>query len=65
MQDANMPFLLHIGAGKISVDPRYRNNGLKSLDFLGGGENVRAREFRQMHAPSEIFLTRMVLDGAF
>jgi uncharacterized protein len=65
LQDANMPFMLHIGAGQLPIDAAYRNNGIESRDFLGGGENLRARDFMLMHAPSEIFLTAMVLDGTF
>jgi predicted TIM-barrel fold metal-dependent hydrolase len=63
LQDANMPFMLHVGAGQIPVDAAYRNNGLKATDFLGGGENVRAKDFMLMHVPSELFLSALVLDG--
>jgi predicted TIM-barrel fold metal-dependent hydrolase len=65
LQDANMPFMLHIGAGLIPIDPAYLNNGLKITDFLGGGETVHAKDFMLMHAPSELFLSAMVLDGTF
>jgi predicted TIM-barrel fold metal-dependent hydrolase len=58
-----MPFMLHVGAGLIPVDPAYHNNGLKATDFLGGGENVRSKEFMLMHVPSEAFLSSLVLDG--
>lgn len=63
LQDANIPFMLHIGAGKPPVDAAFHNNGLKATDFLGGGENLRAKEFMVMHAPGEMFLTALVLDG--
>ena len=65
LQDANMPFMLHIGAGQIPIEPAWLNNGLKATDFLGGGETVRAKDFMLMHAPSELFLSAMVLDGTF
>ncbi len=65
LQDANMPFMTHIGAGQIPIDPAYLNNGLKTTDFLGGGETVRAKDFMLMHAPSELFLSALVLDGIF
>jgi predicted TIM-barrel fold metal-dependent hydrolase len=63
LQDANMPFMLHIGAGRIPIDSPWLNNGLESRDFLGGGETVRAKDFMLMHAPSELFLSALVLDG--
>jgi predicted TIM-barrel fold metal-dependent hydrolase len=63
LQDANMPFMLHIGAGRLPVDGAYNNNGLKTTDFLGGGENVRSKDFMLMHVSSELFLSAMVLDG--
>jgi len=63
LQDANMPFMLHIGAGPLPIDAAYVNNGLKTTDFLGGGENVRSRDFMLMHVPSELFLSALVLDG--
>jgi uncharacterized protein len=63
LQDANMPFMLHIGAGQIPIDPAYLNNGLECTDFLGGGETVHAKDFMLMHVPSELFLSALVLDG--
>ena len=65
LQDANMPFMLHIGAGQIPIEAAWLNNGLKATDFLGGGETVRAKDFMLMHVPSELFLSAMVLDGTF
>ena len=65
LQDANMPFMTHIGAGQIPIEAAYLNNGLKTTDFLGGGETVRAKDFMLMHAPSELFLSALVLDGTF
>ena len=34
-------------------------------DFLGGGENIRSKDFMTIHAMPEIFLSTMVLDGIF
>ena len=52
-----MPFMLHLGAGQIPIEPAWLNNDLKTTDFLGGGETVRAKDFMLMHAPSELFLS--------
>ena len=59
------PIMLHIGAGKLAP-PAFANNGRgKTTDWLGGGENLRARDFIAVsHAPQN-FLTAMVLDGVF
>jgi len=34
-------------------------------DFLGGGENVRVKDFMAIHQRPEIFWAAMVLDGMF
>jgi uncharacterized protein len=65
LQDANMPFMLHVGAGEIPVPAAYHNNGLKVTDFLGGGENIRSKDFMVFHLSAELFLSAMVLDGTF
>jgi hypothetical protein len=57
-----MPFMPHVGAGLIPVDPAYHNNGLRTTEFLGGGENVRSKNFMLMHVPSEFF-SAFILDG--
>ena len=63
LQDADMPFMLHVGAGEFPIAPAYHNNGLKTTDFLGGGENIRSKDFMLLHTPSELFLSAMALDG--
>ena len=34
-------------------------------DFLGGGENIRSKDFMVLHVPPETFLSCMTLDGIF
>ncbi|HVN91825.1 MAG TPA: amidohydrolase family protein [Candidatus Binataceae bacterium] len=63
LQDANVPFMLHVGAGETPVAREYRNNGRPMTDFLGGGENLDSKAFMLLHAPAEAFLSAMVLDG--
>ncbi len=36
-----------------------------TTDFLGGGENIRAKDYMVLHQPPETFLAMMVLDGVF
>jgi uncharacterized protein len=64
-QDANMPFMLHVGAGDIPVPSAYNNNGLKGTDFLGGGETIRSKDYMVLHTAAEVFLSALVLDGTF
>ncbi len=66
LEEANIPFMLHVGGGGRPVRPSFHQNGKpKTTDFLGGGENIRARDYMSLHVPPEIFLSCMVLDGVF
>jgi predicted TIM-barrel fold metal-dependent hydrolase len=63
LQDANVPFLLHVGADPLPIPAAYVNNARQSTDFLGGGETIRAKDYLVLHTASEVFLGAMVLDG--
>lgn len=64
LQDADVPFMLHIGGGGRPVRRAFHENGKpRPTDFLGGGENVRAKDYMAIHMPPEIFLSCLVLDG--
>ena len=53
----------HIGGGKL-LDKVFHDNGHpRPTDWLGGGENLRAKDFPVMHHSPERFLTCLVLDG--
>jgi predicted TIM-barrel fold metal-dependent hydrolase len=66
LQDADVPFMLHIGGGGRSLRPAFHNNGKPpTTDFLGGGENIRAKDYMAIHQPPEVFIAMMVLDGVF
>jgi len=65
LAEAKVPVVLHIGGGKL-LDRRYHDNGRPTpKDWLGGGENVRAKDFPVIHHSPERFLTCLVLDGVF
>ena len=65
MAEAGVPFVLHIGGGRL-LPKAFHNNGLpRPLDWLGGGENLRAKDFPVVHHSPERFLACMVLDGVF
>jgi predicted TIM-barrel fold metal-dependent hydrolase len=65
LAEARVPIALHIGGGKL-LDRRYHENGHpKPTDWLGGGENLRSKDFPIVHHSPERFLTCLTLDGVF
>jgi predicted TIM-barrel fold metal-dependent hydrolase len=66
LEESGIPFMLHIGGGGRPLRPAFHQNGKPPVtDFLGGGENVRSKDYMAVHMPPEIFLSAMVLDGMF
>jgi uncharacterized protein len=64
LEEANVPFVLHVGGGGRGLRPAFHNNGKPATtDFLGGGENVRAKDYMVIHAAPETFLSCLILDG--
>src|SRR5262245_10871630 len=53
LQDANVPFMLHIGGGGRGLRRQFHNNGRKVSDWLGGGENLRSKDFMTVHNAPE------------
>jgi uncharacterized protein len=65
LSQANVPFVLHIGGGPLLSDRAFHNNAMPVTDHLGGGENVRSKDYLAVHhSPSE-FLGVLILDGLF
>jgi predicted TIM-barrel fold metal-dependent hydrolase len=65
LAEARVPMVLHIGGGKL-MPKAYHNNGRpQPTDWLGGGENLRAKDWPATHHSPENFLTAMILDGLF
>lgn len=66
LAEAAVPFVLHIGGSPLQLDARWNNTGRGAgRDWMGGGENVRAKDMVVMHHGPETFLSMMVLDGVF
>jgi len=65
LQETNIPFMSHIGGGGRPLRRQFHNNGKPVTDWLGGGENIRSKDFMVVHNPPEAFLSCMVLDGLF
>jgi predicted TIM-barrel fold metal-dependent hydrolase len=62
--EAGVPFLLHVGGHPLQIQPDWMNTGRPvPTDWLGGGENVRAKDMTSLHHMAETFLGALVLDG--
>ena len=65
LAEAGIPFVLHVGGGKMLSAVFHDNGRPVPPDFVGGGENVRAKDFPSLHHSAESFLSTLVLDGVF
>ena len=66
LAESNVPFMLHVGGGGRPLRRAFNNNGKPpTTDWLGGGENIRSKDYMTLHQPPEQFLAAMVLDGVF
>jgi len=66
LAETGIPFVMHVGGSPLQLDKRWNNNGkAPSRDWMGGGENVRAKDMAVLHQGPETFLSMMVLDGVF
>ena len=66
LAEASVPFMTHIGTGGPLVPKAYRNNGRPvPKDWLGGGENIRSKDYLGIGYWPYTFLSMMALDGVF
>lgn len=65
LEERRIPFMSHIGGGGRSLKPAFHDNGRPVKDFLGGGENIRGKDYMSIHQVPEQFFSAMVLDGVF
>jgi uncharacterized protein len=65
LERANIPFVLHVGGGGRLLDRAFHNNAMPVTDHLGGGENIRSKDFLAIFHSPEIFLGTLILDGLF
>lgn len=65
LEERRIPFMIHIGGNGRTLKPAFHDNGRPVSDFLGGGENVRGKDYMVIHQQPEQFLSAMVLDGVF
>ena len=66
LEEANVPFMTHIGTGGPLVPKAFRNNGRPvPKDWLGGGENIRSKDYVGIGHWPYTFFSMMALDGVF
>jgi len=65
LAQANVPFVLHVGGGGRLLDRAFHNNAMPVTDQLGGGENIRSKDFLAIHHSPELFLGALIYDGIF
>jgi predicted TIM-barrel fold metal-dependent hydrolase len=66
LAEAGVPFVLHVGGARLHVPPSLHENGLAPVsDFLGGGENIRSKDYIALSHGPELFLACMAMDGVF
>ena len=67
LAESGLPMLFHFGGnGGTQMARAYHNNGRDpGKDFVGGGENVRSKDFLNVFHDAENLLACLVLDGTF
>jgi predicted TIM-barrel fold metal-dependent hydrolase len=66
MVEHDLPFMLHVGGGTRVLPKSYENNGQpRPTDWLGGGENLRVKDYMVLSFAPQMFLSAMVFDGVF
>ncbi|HEY5106102.1 MAG TPA: amidohydrolase family protein [Caulobacteraceae bacterium] len=66
LAERRIPFVLHIGAGSRVLPKAYENNGRpRPTDLLGGGENLRVKDYMVLSFAPQMFLSAMIFDGVF
>jgi predicted TIM-barrel fold metal-dependent hydrolase len=65
LESRHIPFVLHVGGGGRLLDRAFHNNDMPVTDHLGGGENVRSKDYLAIHHSPSVFLGALILDGLF
>jgi uncharacterized protein len=63
LQERNVPLVTHIGGGGQSLKPSFHNNGVVVTDWIGGGENLRSKDFLAIHTNPSYLMGCLVMDG--
>jgi len=65
LADRDVPFMLHVGGAGRLIPNEFHDNGIPVTDFLGGGENLRAKDYMAIYHMPEVFLATLIFDGIF
>ena len=65
LEKADTPFVLHVGGGGRLLDRAFHNNDMPVTDHLGGGENIRSKDYLAIYHSPALFLGTLILDGLF
>jgi predicted TIM-barrel fold metal-dependent hydrolase len=65
LERTNTPFVLHVGGGGRLLDRAFHNNDMPVTDHLGGGENIRSKDYLAIYHSPALFLGVLILDGLF
>jgi uncharacterized protein len=65
LNDRGVPFVHHVGGGGRLLDRAFHHNAMPVTDHLGGGENIRSKDFLAIHHSPSLFLGVLILDGHF
>jgi predicted TIM-barrel fold metal-dependent hydrolase len=63
LEEREVPFVLHVGGAGRLVPSEFHDNGRPVTDFLGGGENIRAKDYMGIAHMTESFLAALIFDG--
>lgn len=65
LEHHNVPLILHIGGGR-GLNADYHNAGHPEItDWLGGGENLRGKDYHAISHSPQNFLTSLIYDQVF
>jgi predicted TIM-barrel fold metal-dependent hydrolase len=65
LEKTDTPFVLHVGGGGKLLDRAFHNNAMPVTDHLGGGENIRSKDYLAIYHSPALFLGALILDGMF
>ncbi|HMC38359.1 MAG TPA: amidohydrolase family protein [Acidimicrobiales bacterium] len=65
LEESDTPFVLHVGGGGKLLDRAFHNNAMPVTDHLGGGENIRSKDYLAIYHSPALFLGALILDGVF
>ena len=63
LAERDVPFVVHVGGAGRLVPREFHDNGMPVTDFLGGGENIRAKDYMAISQMPELFLASLIFDG--